>query len=69
MNLFISHYKNIVIQDFLLKYQIKNTKLIPKLTNITLSAKFGPSNKSSLLTLLRQMGIVILLLMLMNLLF
>lgn len=47
MNLFNIHYKNIVCQDFLLKYQTKNTKLLPKLKNITLSVKLSPSHKGS----------------------
>ena len=51
MNLFIHHYKNIVCQDFLLKYHSKNTKLLPLLENVVLSAKFSPMHKGSVLVL------------------
>ena len=47
MNLLINHYKNLVCQDYIHKYQIKNTKFLPQLKCLTLSAKFSPSYKSS----------------------
>jgi ribosomal protein L5 len=51
MNLLNYHINRIVLQDFLLKYQIKNTKFIPKIKKISLSARFGPNHKASIISL------------------
>jgi ribosomal protein L5 len=51
MNLLNYHYNRIILQDFLLKYQIKNTKVIPKIKKISLSAKFSHNHKASIISL------------------
>ena len=51
MNLLNYHIYRIVYQDFLLKYQIKNTKLIPKIKKISLSSRFSPHHKASIISL------------------
>jgi ribosomal protein L5 len=51
MNYLIIHYNNIVKQDFLLKYIIKNTRILPKITKLVLSAKFSGHHKGSLVSL------------------
>lgn len=50
MNLLNTHICNYVFQDFLHKYQIKNTKILPKIEKVSLSAKFTGHHKESIVT-------------------
>ena len=46
-NLLKIHYKNIVIQDWILKYQTKNICKLPNLKEVSLSLRFGKDSKES----------------------
>jgi len=48
MNYLNIHINKIVKQDFFLKYNIKNTKILPKIEKIVLSSKFTGYNKASI---------------------
>ena len=48
MSIIRSHLTKVVDLDFLLKYNLSNTKKLPKLKKITLSAKLGTNYKTSI---------------------
>ncbi len=54
MNLFENHYKQIVKEDFLLKYRHKSLQDLPQITRLIIAAKFSQKEKDafSLLRLL-----------------
>lgn len=48
MNYLLRHYNKVVLPDIVYKYQIKNTKIIPKINKVVLSAQFGTTYKGSI---------------------
>lgn len=51
MNLVRKHYYDIIVEDLLIKNQVKKNQAFPKITKITLSAKFNGSYKGSIIAL------------------
>lgn len=52
MNLIENHYRFVITQDYLNKYNTKTTKLLPKLDKVVLSTKFNTNSRGAVVILI-----------------